>query len=406
MTMTSSLSKTIFLLFFLGIFLTNCTDNSKTATPTNSPMINKALTTLLYVGTYTKTEGHVDGQAAGIYILELDNQTGALTPLDTIPNTINPSYLTVHPNGKYLYAVNEIAGNGNPPLGTVSAFALDKKGHFDKAINTVAAAGDAPCHISVDQSGKYVLVASYMGSIAAFPIQADGSLGEASSSIKHQLDNPPGGRQDGAHAHMIMPGIEDKAVFVVDLGMDEVVHYKLDDGQLNAITKTPLKKGAGGRHLDFHPTQKWVYVLNELNQTVEAFSYTDAATPFNRFQTISTLDQPITEGNIGTSAIHIHPSGQFLYAANRGIQGNKTQSIAMFKIDAETGELTFLGTQNTKGLVPRDFAISPNGQFLLAANQNSGTVVTFKINQTTGVLEETDIVQKVGTPVCLKFVEI
>ncbi len=226
------------------------------------------------------------------------------------------------------------------------------------------------------------------------------------SSVKHQMDNPPGGRQDGPHTHMIMPGIDEKSVLIVDLGMDEVVHYQLANGALNAIAKTELAKGAGGRHLDFHPFENWVYVLNELNQTIEAFTYTDATTPFERFQTISTLDEPITEGNIGTSAIHIHPSGNFLYAANRGIQGNKTQSIAMFKIDTETGKLSLLGTQNTKGLVPRDFAISPNGQFLLAANQDSGSIVTFRINRITGILEDTGIVQEVKTPVCLKFVEL
>jgi len=401
--MISIFTKKIFSFFIIGFCLISCADTNKNINSVTH-MGEKEYTTLLYVGTYTKKEGHVNGQAAGIYVLALNNATGELTPVDTIPNTINPSYLTVHPNGKYLYAVNEIAGNGNPPLGTVSAFALGEDGHFDKVLNTVPAMGDAPCHISVDQSGKYVLVASYMGSIAAFPIQEDGRLGEASSSVKHQLDNPPGGRQEAAHTHMIMPGVDEKSIFVVDLGMDEIAHYQLEKGQLNAITKTALAKGAGGRHLDFHPSENWVYVLNELNQTIEAFSYTDAVTPFKQFQTISTLEEPIKTGNIGTSAIHIHPSGNFLYAANRGIEGNKTQDIAMFKIDTGTGKLTLLGSQNTKGLIPRDFAISPDGHFLLVANQDSNSIVTFRINQTTGVLEDTGIVKEVKTPACLKFV--
>jgi len=242
-----------------------------------------------------------------------------------------------------------------------------------------------------------------MGTIASLPIQADGSLGNSISAIKHELVNAPGGRQEAAHAHMIQPAIDDNSVFVVDLGMDEVVHYQLNDGQLEKVTETKLAAGAGGRHLDFHPSQKRVYVLNELNQTIEVFNYQDGKTPFERIQTISTINQPITEGNIGTSAIHIHPSGKFLYAANRGIQGNSEQSIAMFQIHGTSGKLTFLGVQNTKGEVPRDFAIDPSGQFLLVGNQNSDSIITFRINQSTGVLEETGIEKFVSTPVCLKF---
>lgn len=391
-------------LLFTFLLVNACSSPTTETTPEKILKVEKAKPkTLLYVGTYTKKEGHVDGKADGIYILEMNPETGALTAVDTIKNTINPSYLTVHPNGKYLYAVNEIAGNGDPMLGTVSAFELDEKGHFSKTLNTVAAEGDAPCHISVDPTGKYVLVASYMGTIASFPIQLDGSLGEAISAIKHELINAPGGRQEAAHAHMIQSAIDDKSVFVVDLGMDEVVHYQLNDGQLEKVTETKLAEGAGGRHLDFHPTLKRVYVLNELNQTIEVFNYQDGKTPFDRIQTISTIDQSITEGNIGTSAIHIHPSGKFLYAANRGIQGNSEQSIAMYQIEETSGRLSFLGVQHTKGEVPRDFAIDPSGQFLLVGNQNSDSIITFRINQSTGVLEETGIEKFVGTPVCLKF---
>ena len=400
--MTRSLLIKSISFFSLLILLAACKEK-KAIPPTRQSEILKEKSTLLYVGTYTRKEGHVNGTASGIYICSFDSTTGKLTIKDSIPNTINPSYLTIHPNGKYLYAVNEIAGNGNPPIGTVSAFALDEKGQSAKKLNIVQAVGDAPCHISIDASGKYVLVASYMGSIAAFPIQPDGSLGEASSSIIHSLANPRGGRQEAPHAHMIQPGIDENTVFVVDLGMDKVLHYQLAAGNLKEIARTDLAAGAGGRHLEFHPSQKRVYVLNELNQTIEVFSYNDPATPFERVQTITTLDKPIEKGNIGTSAIHIHPSGKFLYAANRGIQGNEEQSIAMYTIDSESGLLTFLGVAPTKGLVPRDFAISPDGQYLLAANQNSDNIITFRINQQTGTLVDTGLSQVVNTPVCLKF---
>ncbi|MEM1122059.1 MAG: lactonase family protein [Bacteroidota bacterium] len=368
---------------------------------------NTPTRTLLYVGTYTKKEGHVDGKADGIYILEMDRKTGALTALDTIKNTINPSYLTVHPNKKYLYAANELVGDDLKSTGTISAYELDKDGLFSKVLNVAPAAGDAPCHVSVDATGKYLLSANYMGAnVAALPINTDGSLGEAVSVAEHKLANPPGGRQEAAHPHIILPAVDKKSVFVADLGMDEVVQYRLENGQLEKLAATKLTAGAGPRHIDFHPSQKRMYVLNELNQTIEVFTYQDVAQPFEHIQTISTITEPISEGSIGTSAIHIHPSGQFLYAANRGIEGNTEQSIAMFSVDENSGKLALLGLQNTKGEVPRDFMIDPSGRFLLVGNQDTDTIVTFTINQKTGILEETGLSKKVATPVCLKFVEI
>lgn len=391
------------IILFSILLLHSCSSTPTETIPEESRTVKMKANPLLYVGTYTKKEGHVDGKADGIYILEMNAKTGALTAIDTIKNTINPSFVTIHPNGQFLYAVNEIAGGGNPYAGTVSSFLLNKDGQLDKPLNIVNAEGDAPCHVSIDPSGKYVLVASYMGTIATFPIQVDGSLGEAIAKIKHTEENPRGGRQEAPHAHMITSGIDDKSVFVVDLGMDKVMHYQLDQGQLQLVTTTDLAAGAGSRHLDFHPTKKWVYVLNELNKTIEAFSYSNTATPFERFQTISTLNQPITVGDVGCSAIHIHPSGQFLYAANRGLGGNENDNIAMYKINSTNGQLSLLGLQSTKGLMPRDFAIDPSGQFLLAANQNSDSIITFKINLETGLLEDTGITQEVKTPVCLQF---
>ena len=358
---------------------------------------------LLYVGTYTRKEGHVDGKAEGIYVMEMDTKTGALTALDTITNSINPSYLTVHPNGKYLYAVNEIADGTEAYIGTVSAYKLDENGRFEKALNVVNAQGDAPCHVSVDATGKYVLVASYMGTIAAFPIQADGSLGEASSMVKHELANPPGGRQEGAHAHMIVSAIDDKSIFVTDLGKDQVLHYQLVNGQLEQTAITQLTAGAGPRHLVFHPTQERVYVLNELNKTVEVFSYTTGDKAFNRLQIIPTFKREITEGDLSPAAIRIHPNGKFLYTSNRGIKGSKVNNIALFQIHPETGLLTFTATEKTGGLVPRDFAITPDGKLLLAGHQDSGTITVMSISHETGVLRKTGVVNEVATPVCLEF---
>ncbi len=381
---------------------TSCdTSTEKATTETMTTESNNS--PLLYIGTYTRKEGHVDGKAEGIYIMEMDTETGKLTGLDTIENSINPSYLTVHPNGKYLYAVNELADGTDAYVGTVSAYQLDENGRFEKALNVVNAMGDAPCHVSVDATGKYVLVASYMGTIAAFPIQTDGSLGEASSMIKHELANPPGGRQDGAHAHYITSAIDDKSVFVTDLGKDQVIHYQLVNGKLTKKAVTKLTEGAGPRHLVFHPTHKNVYVLGELNKSIEIFKYTTAEEPFTRVQITSTFNRPITTGDINCSAIRIHPNGKFLYAGNRGIAGNPDQTIAIYEIGSETGQLAFLGLQDTGGLIPRDFNISPDGKMMLVGHQDSGTIVAFNIDTTTGKLSATGVVNEVATPVCLVF---
>jgi len=360
-------------------------------------------TDLLYIGTYTRKEGHVDGKADGIYIAEVQTKTGELTILDTIKNSINPSYLTVHPNRKYLYAVNELADGTEAYVGTVSAYLLDENGRLDKALNTVNAQGDAPCHVSVDATGEYVLVASYMGTISVFPIQADGSLGEASDSVKHELANPPGGRQEAAHAHMLVSGIDNKSVFAVDLGTDEVIHYQLVSGKLERVAVTPLKAGAGPRHLVFNAQHKLVYVLNELNKTIEVFRYTKADEPFNRLQIISTFKQTVTEGDLSPAATKVHPNGKFLYASNRGIGGCTSNNIALFQIHSETGLLTLKMTEETGGLVPRDFEITPDGKLLLVAHQNSSTVTVMSIDEETGLLRKTDVVNNIATPVCLTF---
>lgn len=366
---------------------------------------NEPSSTLLYVGTYTKKEGHVDGKADGIYILKMDNESGQLTAVDTIQNVVNPSYLALHPNGKYLYAVNEIAAAGDAEIGEVSAFYFnDKKNKFD-FINKVSSKGDAPCHISVDASGKYVLVANYVsGNIVSLPILKNGQLGEAVSEAQHIRTGKKTPRQEAAHAHMALPAIDGHSVFSVDLGADKIYHYQLNkNGELKEVAQTPTLEGGGARHMVFHPSQKWCYVVNELANKIEAFNFKNTNSPFQRFQTIETLPEGMEKDGMYAAAIHIHPNGRFLYASNRGTKNNKEQSIAIFKINPKNGKLIFLGTQNTKGMIPRDFAIGPSGKFLLVANQNSDNIVTFKINMESGLLEETGIIAEVKTPVCLKF---
>ncbi|RMG82012.1 MAG: lactonase family protein, partial [Bacteroidetes bacterium] len=252
------------LLFLPFIFLTlnRCDMPEKT---NDQPEISTQ-SPLLFVGTYTKKEGHVDGKGEGIYILKMDTATGALSPLDTIRGLVNPSYLTLHPNGRYLYAVQELADNTPDNIGLVSAFKTDPENGRAQALNTVSAQGDAPCFISTDATGRFALVANYVsGNVAVFPIQPDGQLGEAVHVAQHEPGIPKPPRQEAPHAHMIIPGKEPGAVFATDLGTDLIIHYQLDTaGHLTKRAETHTEPGAGPRHLAFHPTLSRVYVLNEL----------------------------------------------------------------------------------------------------------------------------------------------
>ena len=351
----------------------------------------------LYIGTYSKKEGHVDGKGDGIYKLQMNKETGELTVIDTIKNTVNPSYIVLHPNKKYLYAVNEIA-DGNR-IGTITGYKIEK----DEIIrlSSITSKGDAPCHISIDPTGKFLTVANYMEVIAIYNIRGNGDL-ELTESVEFKTTRKPEFRQEASHPHMSLHAFEDNSMFVADLGRDLVYHYQIEtDGKLKELASIETEFKAGPRHLAAHPNQSRLYVLNELNNTIEGFDYNEVDKSKKRFQTISTLE--VADENVDPSAIKIHPSGKFLYSANRAINDGKTNNIAVFSINEENGKLELIQSQDSKGLVPRDFTISPNGQFLLVANQNSDTIITFKISQETGKLEETGNILKISTPVCLKF---
>lgn len=349
----------------------------------------------IYIGTYTRNEPHVNGKAEGVYIYKMNPETGALTYVTTSPNTLNPSYVAVHPDGKWLYAVNE-TGDGK-----ISSFKIDREKKELKLINAVSAKGSAPCYISVDQSGKFVLVANYgSGNVAMYPVNPDGSLKDAVNVIQHRGNGPDPGRQEGPHAHMIITGNERNLVYAVDLGIDKVITYKLDTrkASLEKTGEYSTVPGAGPRHIEFHRNKKWAYIINELNGTIEACTVNSHTGALTRFQVISVL--PAGEKRKAASAaIHIAPSGKYLYASNRG----EINNIAMFSVDENSGRLELIGHQPVKGRTPRSFAIDPSGKFLLVANQDTDNIVTFTIDPSTGKLTDTGIEANVPTPVCLVF---
>ncbi|HYL65033.1 MAG TPA: lactonase family protein [Candidatus Methylomirabilis sp.] len=352
---------------------------------------------IAYVGTYTTKTN-----SKGIYAYRFDAAKGQLTAIGVAAETTDPSFLAVHPDGKHLYAVNEIGNFNGGSEGAVSSFAIDAKAGTLKFLNQVSTRGPGPCYVSLDKTGAYVLVANYDGgSIASLPVQGDGTLGTASGFVQHSGSGPNKERQEGPHAHWIGTSPDNRFALAVDLGLDEVIIYNFD---ATKGTFTPMltgfakvKPGAGPRHLAFHPNGKFAYVLSEMESSVTAFSYQPKDGALKPLQTISALPQDYT-GRKEAAEIAVHPSGKFLYTSNRG-----HDSIAIFGIDKK-GMLKSLGYVLTGGKTPRHFAIDPAGNYLLAENQESNNIVVFHIDAATGSLTPTGQTVEVPSPVCVTFV--
>jgi 6-phosphogluconolactonase len=333
-----------------------------------------------FIGTYTGP------QSKGIYSLQYDPATGKLSNPTLAIESSNPSFLAV--NGKYLYAANEDQD------GAVSAYAIDGAKLTFK--NRVSSRGASPCHIAVDHSGKWLFVANYVsGSVAVLPIRADGSLGEASAVVQHQGSSANRERQEGPHAHQVVLSPDNRYLLVADLGTDQVFVYRFDPakGTLAEASAPKLTPGSGPRHLAFAPNGRFVYVVNELTAAVDVFRWNGS---LERLDSASMLPSDYRGAKSGAE-IAIHPSGNFLFASNRG-----HDSIAMFRIAAD-GKLTPIGHVPTGGKTPRNFVIDPTGKFLLAANQDSGDIVTFEIDATTGMLKPLGSPAAVPAPVSIAF---
>jgi 6-phosphogluconolactonase len=353
---------------------------------------------LVYIGTYTT------GKSEGIYLYRLKLSSGVLRQAAIIKGVVNPSFLTLTPNRRYLYAVNEVEEFGGRKSGAVSAFAVDQGTGDLRLLNQQASLGANPCYVEVDASGRFVLIANYTGgNVTVFPIERDGRLGEATDMKQYQGSSINRDRQEASHAHCIALDPNNHFAYSCDLGSDKIMIFRFDSRSGKLLAGTPpwvqVKPGAGPRHLAFHSGGKFVFVLNELHSTVTAFERNPATGSLQELQTLTTLPKGFTDANTGAD-IHVSPNGRFLYCSNRG-----HDSIAIFKIDPHNGALTAIGHESTRGMTPRNFAIDPTGAWLLAANQKSDSIVVFRIDQTTGRLKATGQVAEVPAPVCLKFTQ-
>jgi len=350
----------------------------------------------MYVGTYTRAK------SKGIYAWRFHAADGSLQSIGLVAETSNPSFLAVSPNGRFLYAANEDSRYEGQPTGTVSAFAIDAATGNLKALNKVVSKGAGPCHVSLDPNGKFVFVANYnSGSIASFPVHADGSLGEAVGFDQHSGSSVNPQRQRGPHAHSVVASPDGRFLLSADLGLDEVLVYKMGaDGALTP-NDPPFGKvapGSGPRHIAFSRDGKFVYVVSEMVPGVTVFRYNAARGSLESIQAIPSLPEDYS-GNKSGAEIAVSPNGRFVYSSNRG-----ADSIAAFAIDRSKGTLTAAGRFPSGGKTPRNFAIDPTGKWLFAAHQDSDSIVEFRIDEKTGALTPLDQKLEAGAPVCVVFV--
>jgi 6-phosphogluconolactonase len=368
-----------------------------------------------YVGTYTGAIGS-GSNGEGIYLFAAHPETGALSNRELVAATPNPSWIAIHPSRRFLYAVNEVVDyQGNS--GSVSAFAIDAATGHLRALNVKSSEGAGPAYLSIDASGKFALVANYVGgSIAVLPILPDGSLASAvdvhrdtgSIGAGHATSAPAGSfaisGHDTPHAHMILPDPGNQFVLAADLGQDRLYSYRFDalTGKVTPNAAQPwvsLPSGEGPRHFAFHPNGRWLYSIQEEASTLAFFHYNPASGSLQSQQSLSTLP-PGFAGSSFASEILISPDGRFLYAGNR-----LHDTVAIFAIGAD-GRLAYHAEASTLGDYPAQLRIDPAGNFLYACNRRSDCITCFRIDRRSGSLSFTGQYTAVGSPGSITFLTL
>lgn len=371
--------------------------------------MTQASSRFLYVGTSAGAASPASAGQPGICTLRV-TPDGVLTTAATIaaPRT---GWLALHPARRFLYAVHEVREFAGRPGGAVSAFAVDQATGRLTLLNTTATTGRLPCHAAVDQTGRYLLVATHMdGTVELFRIEANGCLGPALAVRRRAGASVHPRRQASPHAHSVNLDPAGRFALVADLGTDQVAVYELDT-ERGVLTPRPerdvsVAPGSGPRHLAFHPGGRFAYLLSELAATVTSFSYQPADGTLRALQCVGMLPDGFT-GHRAAAEVAVHPCGRFLYASNRsyGSSGEPPErgedSVAWFEIDQASGLLTPRGRVRTGGDIPRSFAIDPAGHLLYVANQRGGQLEAYQIDQRTGALSRTGSAARVPQPVCV-----
>ena len=350
---------------------------------------------VVFIGTYTEKEG---SQSKGIYVYRLDPASGEMSLQWEAKGILNPSYLVLHPQEPFLYAVNEVQNFSGQEGGGVTAVSIDPASGELNLLNAYSSQGKDPCYISIEQTGRYALVANYSGGNAAMlPIQPDGGLRPATDVVQHSGSSVHPERQTAPFVHSILPDPANRFAIAADLGADKLVVYEMDleQGKLKKHVEVDVTPGSGPRHSIFHPNGKYLYLINELSSTITVYRYKSDLGSLEEIQTISTLPEGF-EGENLCADLHIY--GEYLYASNR-----KHDSLAWYLIKEETGQLAYQGEVPSGGKEPRGFAIDPTGNFLLAAHERSDKIVIFQIDPATGKPLQTGKEVELSFPVCVKF---
>jgi 6-phosphogluconolactonase len=349
----------------------------------------------VYVGAYTKPKGN----AEGISVYRFDPVAGNLNHIQTLGGIASPSYLASDPSGRVLFSVNEEAD------GAATALARDTESGTLTALNRQPTHGADPCYASLDPSARFLLIANYSGgTIAVLPISTDGRLNPASCVIQHEGSSINADRQEQAHPHMIAPSPDSRFILVTDLGMDQVRIYHLETATGTLVPNrigppfANAEPGAGPRHFAFAPDGRRLYILNELASSLTVFDYEPSSGTLTARQTVSSLPQDFA-GENSCAHVAVASDGRFVYGSNRG-----HDSIAIWSVDDATGELSLAGHQQTGGRWPRNFALDPSETWLLAANERSDSIVTFRRDPASGMLTPTGQVTETASPVAILFV--
>lgn len=380
----------------LMLYMTSVLQKSVEAKPYSGKAI-------IYVGTF---KGEV---SKGIYAWRFDSASGKLESLGLVAEASRPLFLAIHPNGHFLYAVSRPSAIDRQNIGVVLAYAIDSQTGSLRLLNSLSSRGIDPAYLSVDQNGTHLLVANFgsnggEGNVAVFPLKDDGDLAEASDFVQYTGKGVHPQRQQGPHSHAINASPDGRFVIVADLGLDKLFIYAFDSrsGKLkpHKPAQAELDAGAGPRHLAFHPSGRFLYVVSEIDSTITTFSYNARTGTLEKLQSIKTIPADFT-GNNSAAEVQVHPNGKFLYSSNRG-----HDSIAVFSIGHRAGTLSPIELMPIRGKTPGTFGIDPSGSWLISANQGSDSLELFALNPITGRLDSTGRTFAVGTPSCVKFLSL
>lgn len=352
---------------------------------------------LIFVGTYTNKEN----SSRGIYTVHLDPATGAFSAVELAAEARNPTFLTLHPNGRVLYSLDESNQANGQSGGATKAFTFELATGKLTALNAESSGGLGGCHLATDRAGRLLLLASYNGGdITAFPLDTSGRIKPRSGSV-NQIGRlgPNAARQDKPHPHSITISPDDRFGYVCDLGLDKIFSYKLDPAAatVSASAETATEPGAGPRHSKFSADGRFFYVINELNSTLAVFACTPETGALAPVQTLSTLPPGFLGTNI-CAEIRLSPDGRFVYGSNRG-----HDSIAVFSRNPTDGTLTPVEIVSCGGQHPRNFNLSPDGRWLVCANRDTNNLVSFRIDAATGRLTPSGHTASLPSPVCVLF---